>query len=318
MRLILKSLAGLLLVLMVLIAAFRVAAMLRETENRLAAMPEEGHIVQTRLGEVYVQESGPLDGAPVLLVHGSVGWSAFWYETSDALAQAGYRAIAFDLSPMGYSEPDPDHDYSRTMQAARIEALVDAMAIRPHLVAHSFGAGPATEAVLRGQARFASFTMIAGAIGLGAPETSLPLPLRWQWVREAAVSVSITNPVALKPLLKMFLHKKDAASDDYIKLLKQPYRLRGTTPAIAAWLPTLLVPPTGALSLDPRGYAEMTLPTRLIWGDKDTATPLEQGKVLHGLITGSDLVVLKDLGHIPQIEDPGAFQKALLTFLDAR
>lgn len=318
MRLILKSLAGLLLVLIVLVAGFRIAAMLREAEDRLAAMPEEGRIVQTTMGEVYIQESGPVDGAPVLLVHGSVGWSAFWYETSEALAAAGYRAIAFDLSPMGYSEADPQHDYSRATQAERIEALVGAMEIRPHLVAHSFGAGPATEAVLRGQDRFASFTMIAGAIGLNAPEKPVPAVLRPQWVREVAVSLSITNPVALKPLLKLFLHRKEAATDAYVDLLKRPYALKGTTSSIAHWLPTLLVPPSGALSLDPSRYAEITLPTRLIWGDKDTATPLEQGEELHGLIPGSDLVVLQDLGHIPQIEDPAAFQKALLEFLDAR
>jgi len=266
---------------------------------------------------VYVEETGPRDAQPVLLVHGSVGWSRFWFETSDALAKAGYRAIAFDLSPMGYSERDPAGDYSRATQAARINALVDAMGIKPVLVAHSFGAGPATEAVMLQQEKYAGFVIVDGAIGVGSHEDArtLPLPLRATLIREAAVSATITNPLLLKPLVQMFLHKKDAATDTYMQLLKRPFTLDGTTSELAQWLPTLLVPPTDALSTRRDSYAAITLPTGIIWGEEDTATPPSQGRELHALIPGSTLVMLPGLGHIPQIEDPAAFQKALLDLL---
>lgn len=302
---------------MLVLAAFRLAAHLREVEDRVLHMPDEGTTVQTALGEVYIEQAGPPNGTPILLVHGSVGWSRFWFETTDALAAAGYRAIAFDLSPMGYSEHDPRGDYSRITQAARITALTDALGITPVLVAHSFGAGPGVEAVLRDQNKFAGLVVVDGAIGIGTRDDSaaLPLPLRSKMIREAAVSATITNPLLLKPLVQMFLEKKDAATEPYMGLLKRPFRLDGTTEELAQWLPTLLLPPREALSILPESYARITLPTGILWGAEDTATPLAQGEELNRLIKGSSLSVLPGLGHIPQIEDPAAFQKALLEML---
>ena len=98
-------------------------------------------------------------------------------------------------------------------------------------------------------------------------------------------------------------------------LLKRPFRLNGTTEELAQWLPTLLLPPRDALSILPDSYASLSLPTGIIWGAEDTATPLSQGQELESLIPGATLTVLPGLGHIPQIEDPAAFQKALLDTL---
>lgn len=303
--------------IVIVVIGFRVAAYGRETDVRDLSRPGLGQTVSTELGEVYVEEHGFVQGQPVLLVHGSVGWSRFWFETSLALGDAGYRVIAMDLSPMGYSERDPDADYSRVKQAARIVALAEALDIEPILVAHSFGAGPATEAVMRLPDRFAGYVIVDGAIGIGTadPLKTLPKILEPSWVREFAVALTITNPIALKPLLQMFLHKKDAATPEYLELLKKPMSLQGTTRELANWLPTLLVPPRDALSTQRESYASLSMPVGIIWGAEDTATPLAQGEELNRLIEGSRLTVLEGLGHIPQIEDPPVFTKALIDML---
>jgi pimeloyl-ACP methyl ester carboxylesterase len=297
-------------------AGFRGAAALRETEDRFSDAAAGGRFVATEKGEVYIREQGPEDGMPVLLVHGSVGWSKFWGGTSAALADAGFRAISFDMPPMGYSQPDATHDYRRVTQAARILALAEAMEIKPHLVAHSFGAGAATEAILRDQGAFSGFVIVNGALGLSMdPDKTLPWVARPLWVREIAVSLSITNPLALKPLLQQFLHRKEAATSEILNVLNEPFQLRGTTTNIAHWLPTLLVPPQGALSAAAENYSQIALPTGIVWGREDTATPLVQGEEINSLIPGSRLVVLDDLGHIPQIEGPAEFNAALIKIL---
>jgi pimeloyl-ACP methyl ester carboxylesterase len=66
-----------------------------------------------------------------------------------------------------------------------------------------------------------------------------------------------------------------------------------------------------ALSADRRRYADIKVETTLIWGDRDTLTPLAQGQDIHGLIQGSRLTVIPDIGHIPQVEDPRTFGKVL-------
>lgn len=43
-------------------------------------------------------------------------------------------------------------------------------------------------------------------------------------------------------------------------------------------------------------------PTLLIWGDKDTATPIEDGKTMEKLIKGSGLVVYEGAGHFSYLD----------------
>jgi len=295
-------------------AGFRGAALLREVQTVEQALPDAGRLVATAMGQVYVEEAGPDDGIPVLLVHGSVGWARLWAETSAALAGAGYRAIAFDLAPMGFSDRDPNADYSRENQADRINALIAALEIRPIIAAHSFGAGPGLEAVMKTPDAYAGLIIIDGAVGVGSHELdkSMPLPLRPLWLRRVALSMTVTNPLATKWLLSLFLHRKDRANDHYADILRRPAVLQGSTEELAKWLPSLLVPPKDALSTRPEALRALAKPTAIIWGREDTATPLAQGEELASLIPDSRLIVLDDVGHIPQIEDPEAFNAALI------
>lgn len=301
---------------LVLLLGLRLAASIREIGVLPTRIPDEGRIVETTLGPIYVEELGPEGGAPLLLVHGSVGWSRMWRPTAEALAAEGYRAIAFDMPPMGWSFRDPKGDYSRQTQAARLLALVEAMEITPVVIAHSFGAGAAAEAAMTTPEAFAGLVVVSGAVGLGRDGTgqSPPWPLDYPFLRELAVSASVTNPPAMGPLLRRFLYRKEAATDEVIAMLNAPGSRSGTTAAIADWLPSLLVPPAGALSSRAEAWQALDLPLAFLWGDRDTATPLGQGQRLAEL-TGAPLTVLRDVGHIPQIEVPDLFTAALIAAL---
>jgi pimeloyl-ACP methyl ester carboxylesterase len=302
----------------VMLLGLRLAALIREAEVLPARIPEEGQIVETALGPIYFEAVGPEDGVPLLLVHGSVGWSRLWRPTAEALAAEGYRAIAFDMPPMGWSFRDPKGDYSRQTQAARLLALVDALNLRPVVIAHSFGAGPAAEAVMMTPEAFAGLVVVSGAVGLDSHLSgkSLPWPLGSPFLRELGVAASVTNPSAMGPLLRLFLHRKEAATEEVIAILNLPGSRAGTTAALADWLPSLLVPPTDALSTRPENWQALDLPLAFLWGDRDTATPLAQGQRLADL-TGAPLVILEEVGHIPQIEAPAEFKAALLAALSS-
>ena len=56
-------------------------------------------------------------------------------------------------------------------------------------------------------------------------------------------------------------------------------------------------------------------PTLLIWGDKDTATPLYMGKIMEKEIADSGLVVLKNTGHYSYLDDYNQFSIILKAFL---
>ena len=54
-------------------------------------------------------------------------------------------------------------------------------------------------------------------------------------------------------------------------------------------------------------------PTLVLVGDADTALPA--ARVTHEKIATSDLVIIKNAGHLSNLEQPEAFNEAVLTFL---
>ncbi|MCB1341801.1 MAG: alpha/beta hydrolase [Pseudooceanicola sp.] len=312
MRWIVRIVAVLLLLAIAVPAGFRLAAALRETG---AELPNGGRLVETATGRVFVIESGT--GPAVLFLHGTGAWSALWQPTLAAVAAGGYRAIAFDLPPFGFSDRAANGDYARAAQAERILALLQALEVRPVLVAHSFGAAPGVEAVMTAPDAFAGLVVVNGAVGLGDHERARKLPwlLRPLWLRETVVAMTATNPLMTRRLLAGLLAVKETATPEVVRLLQRPMTRDGSTRTFAEWLPVLLVPERDALGTRPEKWSGLAPGTELIWGDADTVTPLAQGEVLAALAPQARLAMLKGVGHIPQVEAPGAFREALLAAL---
>jgi pimeloyl-ACP methyl ester carboxylesterase len=240
-----KGLFVLLLLVILVITSFRLAASIRETGTRAELAPRTGHLVPTRSGGVFVQEKGPADGTPVVLFHGTAAWSELWRRTSDALAATGFRVIAIDLPPFGFS--DRPGSYTRQDQAARINDVLGALKVAPALiVGHSFGAGAATELVMRYPDRARALVLVDAALALTAVPSDAPLVIQPKWIREILVSLSITNPVATTTLLKSLIAKKERALPEYVAILQRPLTQRDSTPDIADWLYYFLGADTGA------------------------------------------------------------------------
>ena len=60
--------------------------------------------------------------------------------------------------------------------------------------------------------------------------------------------------------------------------------------------------------------ARVNIPTRIIWGKEDRLVPLECGQLYQKAIPGSDLVVIDNCGHVPQIEKTAEFVSTALEF----
>ena len=61
--------------------------------------------------------------------------------------------------------------------------------------------------------------------------------------------------------------------------------------------------------------ARVNIPTRIVWGREDRVMPVECGDLYHQAIPGSDLVVMDNCGHFPQIEKAEDFIKTALDFM---
>lgn len=310
-----NGLLVLVLSIILLITSFRMAASIRETGMRAQLAPRAGHLVPTGSGGVFVQQKGPADGIPVVLFHGTAAWSELWRRTSDALAARGFHVIALDLPPFGFS--DRPGNYTRQDQASRINDVLGALKIEPAIiVGHSFGAGAATELVMRHPDRARALVLVDAALGLTAAPSDAPWVIQPKWIREILVSLTITNPVATTMLLQSMIAKKERALPEYVAILQRPLAQRDSTGDIADWLYYFLGSDTNAASADRNAYARLKLPVAILWGDKDGITPVEQALDLRSLLPQeTSLTLLPGLGHIPQIEDPDMFNDALLKTL---
>ena len=312
LRLLLTTVGWLLAALVLLLLAFRVAAAWREDDE---VRPAESQLVPTPLGGVAALVEGPADGPSILLVHGTAGWSGFWSRVSEHLAARGWRVIAIDLPPFGYSDRDPRARYDRASQAARLAAVLARTAGRPAVVVgHSFGAGAATELALRAPGRVRALVLVDAALGEIDPPSAAPglaqRALGTGWIAQPVTSASVTNPLATGTLLRSMLARKDAA-DAWIPIIQQPMLRPGTTAGYAAWLPALFTADDGGWSRRSDRLARIAMPVELIWGEADTVTPIAQGERLAGLLRARALRRLPGVGHIPHIEDEAGFLAAL-------
>lgn len=59
----------------------------------------------------------------------------------------------------------------------------------------------------------------------------------------------------------------------------------------------------------------VTMPALLIWGDKDTATPLSDGQLMEKLMPEAGLAVINGAGHYTFLDNPYLYNKILGSFL---
>ena len=62
--------------------------------------------------------------------------------------------------------------------------------------------------------------------------------------------------------------------------------------------------------------AALRCPALVIVGEQDPATPVEMARTIQAALPSAELVVLKSASHLSNVEQPEAFNQALLSFLD--
>ncbi|MBJ7472490.1 MAG: alpha/beta hydrolase [Solirubrobacteraceae bacterium] len=108
--------------------------------------PSRATLVQLPDGRyACVQETGPLDGRPVVLCHGGGHSRLFRHPGDVALAQAGVRLITVDRPGIGRSTPNPQGTIAGW--SADLAAVADGLGVdRFSLIGHSMGGPFATAA----------------------------------------------------------------------------------------------------------------------------------------------------------------------------
>ena len=319
-----KTVGWIFSLLVAVILFFTLLASLRETKTRQDAAPKTGRFVQAGDVELFIQEMGPADGQVILFIHGTAAWSGLWRETMSPLVEAGYRCVAIDIPPFGFSERPAAPSYGNADQARRIVALMDALQIeRAILFGHSFGGGATLETALTIPDRIDALILLdVGGLNLnlqpqppGRKPTAIERFLGTPILRNPVIAATGTNPLFTKTLISAMVLDPNDITDDKVGILQEPLVLEGATNTLGDWLQAVLGVQSPSLTSDPKNYSSLTMPALIVWGDSDTVIPIREGEYLQSLIPNSNMAVLKDVNHIPHLEDLDALMNVVLGFL---
>ncbi len=314
---------------LIALTALRVAAKARETQTNEEAAPKQGRLVRAGDVAIFVQEAGRPGDPPVLFMHGTGAWSGTWEPTLARLAQAHFHAFAMDAPPFGFSSRPEDGRYDNDAQATRILALMDALHLeRAVLVSHSFGARATVAAALRAPERVRRLVLVDAALGLDASPQAHAAPpppqepslavraLGVPWLRNVLVSATAANPLLTRKLVEGFVFDPASVTPAIVALYQAPMHVRGSTEHVGAWAHAFLTGDEAALRRNVDALPTSGLRVSLLWGERDTVTPLAQAEYLHRIIPGSELATIAGVGHIPHLEARDIFHEQLLDVLE--
>jgi pimeloyl-ACP methyl ester carboxylesterase len=258
-------------------------------------MPHVEEMVTVNRTAIRVLRGGPADAPPLVFLHGAgghTGWMAFL----DELAQE-FAVIAPEHPGFGRSDDPPWLDEIGDLAYFYLDFLETLRLDRVHLIGTSLGGWIAAELAVRDQARLASLTLV-GAVGILADGTPIDDIFRMS-VEENLRRFYADPERAARRLGDMTKLDPGPLVKNRTTVTRLACRPRFYNPGLAKWL------------------HRITVPTLLIWGDKDGLVPPEFGAAYHAAIRHSRLEVLENAGHAPFDERKDAFIATFRDFLRA-
>jgi 3-oxoadipate enol-lactonase/4-carboxymuconolactone decarboxylase len=245
----------------------------------------------------HLRIEGPPGATPLIMLH-SLGTSlAVWDAQAEALARS-FRVIRPDLRGHGLTSVTPGPG-SMAQFAGDIFALMDALGVPQATVAGlSIGGMIAQQMAALKPGRVSRLILC---------DTAMAIPPASGWIdRAKAVRAGGMAPVADGVLARWvtpgFLGDPAAIGLRAMLLRTDPEGYAAAAEAIAAADLT-------------ENTTKLTMPTLVIVGAEDLATPVASAEALRDAIPGARLVVLPDAAHIPTVQHPGAVTAAIKEFL---
>ena len=254
---------------------------------------------------IYYESHGT--GFPLVLAYGIGGNTTEWEPQIPVFSRA-YRFIVWDPRGHAQSESPPNADqYTQEVFAQDLEGLLDYLGInRAYVGGLSMGGGIATRFAILHPERVAALLIFDSFSSSG-----LETPPENRQMREEIIRLTETE--GMSAVAEFAMKNNPNISQTALLGNEQENRVRQMY-----------------LALDPVGYAHSTrmilnavfsasllegieVPTLVMAGQEDGALPA--CRFIHEKIKGSKLVVIPEAGHLSNLDQPVAFNHAVLEYL---
>ena len=233
-------------------------------------------------------------GEPIVLLHPASGSGLIWGYQQPVFAKAGYRVISY--SRRGYHGSAPVDRANPGIASEDLHQLVEFLGLgKFHVVASAAGGSIASDYAFSHPDRLLSLTVSSNQFGVvdgdiaatGArirPKIWDEIPVE---IREVGPSYRARNPEGFR--LWVELERKSGLVDRF----RQPLKNRITDAMLAA----------------------LKVPTLVVCGAADLATPPSIARMIVAIIPNAELVVASESGHSVYWEEPEVFNRAVLAFI---
>lgn len=259
----------------------------REVANKVITAPETAYRLD-----------GPAD-APVLLLSNGLAADFSMWDAQIPFLATHYRTLRYDNRGHG-DTPASLGPYSIDLLASDALDLLDQLAIRKaHFLGMSLGGTIGWMLAASYPERIASLVLCDTPIE-AAPEV---------WATRITTALSrgmepLVEPTLERWLTASFRAAAPAVTERVGRMIRRtsPVGYAGCAAAIQSMQLTALLP-------------HIKAPTLVVVGEKDTATPPAMAERLAASIPGAELAVIKAAAHLPNIEQPEAFNATIGDFL---
>ncbi len=266
---------------------------------------------KVKVGDINMYYEIHGEGEPLVLVMGYTLSSRFWYRQIPTLARE-FKVVTFDNRGTGGSDK-PNIAYTMDMIAGDLTGLLDVIGInKAHVFGISLGGAIAQQFAINYPDRVLS--LILGCTSCGGPHSIRAN----KEAMEAIASISTAfqmqkmtpkdTAIAMLPWL---------LSDDFISnnpdLIQQHIKINlqeNTPPHVFVRQGQAVM---GFDSYDQLPHIKV--PTLVIAGDSDKYVPVENSRLLASKIPSSELVILKNAGHLFMIDSAEETNKQIMSFL---
>ena len=255
----------------------------------------------------YRDEGNPADNTPIVLLHGTAASLLTWNGWTIAL-QAEHRVIRLDLPAYGLTGPSPAQDYSMNFYVRFLHDFLEKLDVnRFYLAGNSLGGKIAWEYALAYPDNIKKLILIDAA---GYPlSQGKPLVIR-------LASTPVLKNILLYITPKFLVEKslKEVYADDRKvteQLVEQYYDMTCREGNRAAFV-------TRAGIVDGDDYLKINqiqTPTLILWGASDAWIPVENAYKFEKDLPNNRVVIFRNLGHVPQEENPSETVKEVLVFV---
>lgn len=286
-------------------------------QQQLPTLPESGLIELRGVNHYYewIRQPQKTGQKPVMVfVHGWGGSARYWRSTAKALADS-FDCLLYDLRGFGRSrlpQAVAISSYELETYAEDLTTLLDTFQLdKIYLHSHSMGASVGTlfltldpqrveRAILAcngifeyDEKAFAAFYKFGGYV----------VKFRYPWFSKI--------PLADKLFMSRFLCRSIEKSE--YKAFLEDYLLADYDAAMGTIFTSVS---KKAVEVMPEQFAQISVPTLLISGEKDIIIPAAMGRKAAALNDKIEYVEIPNTAHFPMLEDPDTYLSHVQEFLN--